>query len=74
MKFEDIKALPTKELFARYREEKLKLTKMKINHAVTPLDQPHKIKETRRTVAQLLTELNNRRKDYELKAIQNKAK
>ncbi|MBX2985757.1 MAG: 50S ribosomal protein L29 [Bacteroidia bacterium] len=74
MKYQDIKALPTKELFERYREEKLKLTKLKINHAVTPLDQPHQIGESRKHVAQLLTELNNRRKDYELKAIQNKAK
>ncbi|MCO6494215.1 MAG: 50S ribosomal protein L29 [Bacteroidetes bacterium] len=74
MKYQDIKALPTKELFVRYREEKLKLTKLKINHAVTPLDQPHQIKESRKQVARLLTELNNRRKDYELKAIQNKAK
>jgi large subunit ribosomal protein L29 len=74
MNYQDIKALPTKELFERYREEKLRLTKLKINHAVTPLDQPHKIKESRRLVASLLMELNNRRKDYELKAIQNKAK
>lgn len=74
MNYQDIKALPTKELVERYREEKLKLTKMKINHAVTPLDQPHKIKETRRFVASLLKELNDRRKDYELKAIQNKTK
>jgi large subunit ribosomal protein L29 len=73
MKFEDINALPTKELLERYREEKLALAKLKINHAVTPLDQPHKIKQSRRLVAQLLTVLNNRRKDYELNALKNKA-
>jgi large subunit ribosomal protein L29 len=73
MKFTEIQSLPTKELVERYREEKMKLTKLKINHAVTPLDQPHKIKESRRLGAKLLLELNNRRKDYELKAIQNKA-
>jgi large subunit ribosomal protein L29 len=72
MKFQDIQSLPTKELFERYREEKLRLTKLKINHAVTPLDQPHKIKDTKRLVSKLLMELNNRRKDYELKAYQNK--
>lgn len=73
MKFTEIQSLPTKELVERYREEKMKLTKLKINHAVTPLDQPHKIKESRRLAAKLLLELNNRRKDYELNAIQNKA-
>lgn len=73
MKFTEIQSLPTKELVERYREEKMKLTKLKINHAVTPLDQPHKIKESRRLEAKLLLELNNRRKDYELNAIQNKA-
>jgi large subunit ribosomal protein L29 len=34
--------------------------KMKLNHAVTPLENPMQIKFTRRTVARLKTELRNR--------------
>jgi large subunit ribosomal protein L29 len=33
---------------------------MKLNHAVTPLENPMQIKFTRRTVARLKTELRNR--------------
>jgi large subunit ribosomal protein L29 len=73
MKYQEIKQLPTKELVERYKEEKTRLTKLHLNHAVTPLDQPHKIKETRRLVARLLFEVNNRRKEYQLNALKNKA-
>lgn len=68
MKNRDIKELPTKELVARYKEEKLRLTKVKFNNAVSKIEQPHKIKEARKDVARLLTEMNSRRIDNELKA------
>jgi large subunit ribosomal protein L29 len=68
MKAREIKDLPTKELVARYKEEKLRLTKVKFNNAVSKIEQPHKIGESRKVVARLLTELNSRRIDNELKA------
>ena len=68
MKNRDIKELPTKELVARYKDEKLRLTKVKFNNAVSKIEQPHKIKEARKDVARLLTEMNSRRIDNELKA------
>jgi len=34
---------------------------MKFQNAVSQIDQPHKLKETRKNVARLLTELNERR-------------
>ncbi len=70
MKNRDYKDLPTSELVARYKEEKLKLTKTKFNNAVARIEQPHKIKELKKDVARLLTELNSRRIDNELKAIE----
>lgn len=68
MKAREIKDLPTKELVERYKEEKLRLTKVKFNNAVSKIEQPHKIAESRKVVARLLTELNSRRIDNELKA------
>jgi large subunit ribosomal protein L29 len=73
MKYQDIQLLPTKELVERYKEEKLRMTHLKISHAITPLDQPHHIKQSRRLIAKYLMELNNRRKDFQLTALQNKA-
>jgi len=68
MKAREIKDLPTKELVERYKEEKLRLTKVKFNNAVSKVEQPHKIAESRKVVARLLTEMNARRIDNELKA------
>ncbi|NQW43103.1 MAG: 50S ribosomal protein L29 [Bacteroidetes bacterium] len=68
MKNRDIKELPTSELVARYKDERVRLTKVKFNNAVSKIEQPHKIKEARKNVAKLLTEMNSRRIDNELKA------
>jgi len=60
MKNSEIKELSTKELVERLDNERNLLTRMKLNHAVSPLDNPMKIKETRRSVAQMETELSQR--------------
>ncbi len=36
------------------------LTKMKLNHAVSPLDNPMKLRFARKNIARLLTELKKR--------------
>jgi large subunit ribosomal protein L29 len=36
------------------------LVRMKLNHAITPLDNPQKIKQAKLTIARLLTELRYR--------------
>ena len=55
-----IKELSTIELTERLEEEEKQLTKLKLNHAVSPLENPNIIKEYRRTVARLKTELRKR--------------
>ena len=52
--------LTTPELIERLEEEKKQLTKLKLNHAVSPLENPNKIKVFRRTIARLKTELKKR--------------
>ncbi len=68
MKHREYKDLPTKELVERYKEEKVRLTKMKFNNAVARIEQPHKLKEARKEIARMLTEINSRRMDNEIKA------
>ena len=52
--------LTTGEIIERLDEEKKQLTKLKLNHAVSPLENPNKIKAYRRTIARLETELRKR--------------
>ena len=61
MKQEVIRELSTPELIERLDEERLQLNKLKMNHAVSPLENPNKIKAYRRTVARLVTELHRRK-------------
>ncbi|MFO7613568.1 MAG: 50S ribosomal protein L29 [Bacteroidales bacterium] len=60
MKQQVIVEMTLEELKERLEEEKKQLTRMKLAHAVSPLDNPHKMKEYKRTVARLLTELRRR--------------
>lgn len=60
MKNSEIRELTTKELEERIDTEKTMLTRLKLNHAVSPLDNPLKIKQTRKNIARLMTELRKR--------------
>lgn len=67
MKNIEIKDLTTKELIEKIQDEKLMLTKMKLNHHINPLDNPMKIRQTRRTIARLMTELRKRQLNKNIK-------
>lgn len=60
MKQEVIRELSKAELIERLEEERKQLDKLKLNHAVSPLENPNKIKTYRRTIARMLTELQKR--------------
>ncbi len=55
-----IRELTSGEILERLDEEKRQLTKLKLNHAVSPLENPNKIKAYRKTIARLETELRRR--------------
>jgi large subunit ribosomal protein L29 len=61
MKNKEIQALSEQELRAKVAEEKEALVKTKINHAVSPIDNPASIRINRRKIARLLTEANKRK-------------
>ncbi len=60
MKMSEIKELTDQELFERIEDTQNMLTRYKLNHAVSPLENPNQIKNTRRDVARLLTEKRQR--------------
>ena len=60
MEQEVIKELSTPELIERLEEESKQLVKLKLNHAVSPLENPNKIKVYRKTIARIKTELRKR--------------
>lgn len=62
MENKEIKGLSDQELQERIREEKANLGKMKLNHAVSPVENPSLIRANRRNVAKMLTEANARKK------------
>ncbi len=60
MKQEVIKELSTEELIERLESERMDLQKMKLHHAVSPIENPQTIKAARKGVARILTELRRR--------------
>jgi len=60
MKNSEIRELSTKELEERIDTEKTHLVRLKLNHAVSPLDNPLKIQEARKNIARMKTELRTR--------------
>ena len=60
MKSSEIKELTIQELTERLESEESMMVRMKMNHAVSPLDNPNKIIETRKNIARLKTEVRTR--------------
>lgn len=63
----EIRELSTEELIAKIKEEKERLVKMKLVHAVHPLENPMRIRHQRKLIARLLTELNRRKREEQQK-------
>jgi large subunit ribosomal protein L29 len=60
MKNSEIKELTTEEIVEKIGVESASLTKLKMVHIVSPLENPLQIRDARRTVARLKAELSNR--------------
>ena len=58
---EDIVDLSPAELVERIQEEKRMLQKLRFNHEVSSIDNPMKIRDSRRDIARLMTEYNRRK-------------
>ncbi|MBP6755371.1 MAG: 50S ribosomal protein L29 [Bacteroidia bacterium] len=62
MENKDIIALSTVELQSKMKEEKANFIKLKLNHAISPIENPIKIRDNRKVIARLSTELTKRNK------------
>lgn len=60
MKTREIKELTDAEIRERMEVEKESLVRLRLNHAISPLDNPVQIKEARKNIARLATELRQR--------------
>ena len=63
MQYSDIKQLTDKELHLNLKDERAQLQKMKFSHAVSPIENPHKLRASRKLIARYLTEINRRRQE-----------
>ena len=60
MKSKDIKSLSQADLIAKLKSENELLEKLKLSHAISPIENPMRIRLSRRFVASLKTELTSR--------------
>ncbi|MEM7055347.1 MAG: 50S ribosomal protein L29 [Bacteroidota bacterium] len=67
MKYQEIKTLPTEELSARIVAEVENLRKLRFAHAISPIENPMRIKHSRKLIARLKTaraqEIERKQKD-----------
>ena len=60
MKIAEIREIATNELAERIETEVANYNQMVLNHSISPLDNPAQIKQLRRTIARMKTELRQR--------------
>ena len=60
MKIAEIKELATKELQERIEADVTRYAQMKLNHAISPLENPESLKKLRRDIARMKGELRSR--------------
>ena len=60
MKMKELKELETKDLAEKLENAVATYDQMKLNHNITPLENPSQIKSARRDIARMKTELRQR--------------
>ena len=60
MKIAEIKELATAELKERVEADVTRYAQMKLNHAISPLENPMQLKSLRRDIARMKSELRSR--------------
>ncbi|MDR3187736.1 MAG: 50S ribosomal protein L29 [Prevotellaceae bacterium] len=61
MKASEIREMSTKDLLEKVELEKNQQIRMRLNHAISPLENTSKIKEQRKDIARMLTILHERK-------------
>ena len=63
MKVSEVREMSVADLRERIQIEKANLDSMKINHAISPLEDTSKFKKTRRDIARMITVLAQKEKE-----------
>jgi large subunit ribosomal protein L29 len=63
MKVSEVREMSVADLRDRIQIEKANLDSMKINHAISPLEDTSKFKKTRRDIARMITVLAQKEKE-----------
>jgi len=59
-KYDEVKDLSVEELNQQLADNKLRLQRLRFNHAITPLENPNVLSEARKVIARIKTELRKR--------------
>jgi len=62
MENKDIKGLSDADLLDKIKEEKAALSKLKLNHNISPIENPLTIRHARKLIARMTTEATKRKK------------
>ena len=60
MKIAEIREMSTNDLLERVQAEIANYQQLVLNHSISPLDNPSQIRQLRRTIARMKTELRQR--------------
>ena len=60
MKIAEIREMSTNDLVERVQAEEANYQQLVLNHSISPLDNPSQIRQLRRTIARMKTELRQR--------------
>ena len=63
MKNSEIRALTMEELSQKLDAEKEAMQKLKFAHAISPIENPQKIKETRKLIARIQTAIRQKQEE-----------
>jgi len=61
MEYAELKKMTEKELHLNLRDERAQLQKLKFSHAVSPVENPQKLRASRKLIARYLTEITSRK-------------
>ncbi|MEW6456206.1 MAG: 50S ribosomal protein L29 [Acidobacteriota bacterium] len=67
MRVNDLREFSSEELINKYKELKDQLFKLRVQKTIGQLENPMKIREIKRTIARILTILNEREKGIDQK-------
>jgi large subunit ribosomal protein L29 len=60
MKASEIREMTDKEILEKIEQERAELVKMRLSHAVSPIEHPAKLRVARKNIARLLTILTQK--------------